>query len=242
MNRFIRVANVPMEADTETSSQDDLQETPQVQDVVRKQIWTYENTVKLIAAVESNYDLLSHPEKRKTAWSDISNILIIQNVKMTSSECYKKWMNLLRTYKIVKDNKKKTGHGPVRFNFFSHMDEFLGSRLTNSSPHSIDVAGPCAGPSNIEPEEHQSFENETTKEIVNPNEATIIKRTKNATIDYFKAKKQYLERRQKMLEERRREEKAEREAKLRLMERKLELEERKVRALEEFVKLEKKRK
>ncbi|VEN54142.1 unnamed protein product [Callosobruchus maculatus] len=51
----------------------------------------------------------------------------------------KKWENLGRTYKNTKDKKNKSGRYPVRFVYFERMDELLGNKPSNCSPHTFDV-------------------------------------------------------------------------------------------------------
>lgn len=49
-------------------------------EVIPKRLWTYEETVALISAVESHKDHLHHPTKRRHVWTNISNILLSQNI------------------------------------------------------------------------------------------------------------------------------------------------------------------
>lgn len=65
--------------------------------------------------------------------------LITLFLQADGPHCHKKWLNLLRSYKSCKDNQKKSGRGPTRFNFYVIMDAFLGKEPSNSSPHSINV-------------------------------------------------------------------------------------------------------
>lgn len=53
--------------------------------------------------------------------------------------CKKKWLNLVRTYKNVKDVKSKTGRGPVKFTFYDRLDELLGDSPSNANLHSLDI-------------------------------------------------------------------------------------------------------
>ncbi|GLV38145.1 hypothetical protein CBL_10112 [Carabus blaptoides fortunei] len=80
----------------------------------------------------------------------------------------KKWQNLLCSYKTCKDNKKKSGKGPMRFEIFNKMDELLEYQPNISSPHSINSI--VGGPENpIEQHEYVA----TNKQIVTTPTSTL---------------------------------------------------------------------
>lgn len=56
----------------------------------------------------------------------------------TALQCHTKWRNLLRSYRICKDNIGKTGMGPTKFNVFEKMDDILGKKPTNNCAHTVE--------------------------------------------------------------------------------------------------------
>ncbi|CAH0562923.1 unnamed protein product [Brassicogethes aeneus] len=148
---------------------------------------------------QSNYLTVSKPltkttiQKKENFWNLIATELESLKTNMTSTGCLKKWQNLLRTYKVCKDAKSKTGRGPTRFNFFEKMDGFLGSQPNNSSPHSIDVQL-LGEASTSQADEIEKENNPPINEVVNSQ-----KWRKNATLEFelfFPEKKLYLERKE----------------------------------------------
>jgi len=124
---------------TDFNSNENVDGENMIPECSEKFTWGYNDTLVLISAVESHYEELNHPKKRKYAWENISNELLSQNILVSKPACSKKWQNILRTYKSCKDSKKQTGRGSTRFLFYDKMDEFLRQKPNNSSPHSIDV-------------------------------------------------------------------------------------------------------
>lgn len=100
--------------------------------------WTIEETMALINAYEHFSDMLSHAKKRKHVWEIIANEVVSLGVSKSAEKCEVKWRNLIRTYKAIKDNKKTTGRGAIRFQFYDKMDEILGEKPTMSCTHTID--------------------------------------------------------------------------------------------------------
>lgn len=43
-----------------------------------KKAWSYDETIALISAIESRYDEMHHPKKKKHFWENISNDLLSQ--------------------------------------------------------------------------------------------------------------------------------------------------------------------
>lgn len=115
-----------------------LGESGQLQE---RHFWTYDETKHLIACVGSHYEELQHqnPKTKKKGWENIANDLLSLKITVTVTEIKKKWGNLVQSYNKSKDIKKKTGRGPSRFNFFNEIDDVLGNKPSNSSPHSFDI-------------------------------------------------------------------------------------------------------
>lgn len=145
---------------------------------------------------------------------------------MSPAQCSKKWQNLLRTYKIGKNNKKLTGHGSITFNFFHQMDNFLGSQASNCSPHSIDEQTITVSAESESNQTEEASLDESNYENINPNSQNEIvqrngmnnenniplKRRTNPQLDYFKAKS-YLEMLQQELKSRQEKENIDKEKK-----------------------------
>ncbi|KAI4468017.1 hypothetical protein MML48_2g00001852 [Holotrichia oblita] len=87
--------------------------------------WTTEEKLALISAYEHFSDRLSHGRKRKHVWEMIANELLSLGITKSAEKCEMKWRNLIRTYKAIKDNKKSTGRGAIRFQFYNELDEIL---------------------------------------------------------------------------------------------------------------------
>lgn len=66
--------------------------------------------------METHTEDLHHPKKKKYVFENVSNDLLSSGVQVTSQQCQIKWKSLVRSYKICKDNKTKTGRGPTKFN------------------------------------------------------------------------------------------------------------------------------
>ncbi|VEN44007.1 unnamed protein product [Callosobruchus maculatus] len=186
--------------------------------------WQHHETLALISAVEERYEDLYHPKKRRTFWDVISETLSGDRINFDGKKCKKKWENLVRTYKNTKDKKNKSGRCPVRFVYFERMDELLGDKPSNCSPHTFDV-GASTSRQTQEPEApalaDQSLENVARQENIE----TRKKPKRNISLQYVEVKKTYYDRKATAYEEYTRK-------KLEIMERKVILEERKVKALE----------
>lgn len=106
----------------------------------RRYNWTYDETLLLIKSYASHEDERSHPKLRQHMWDNIVNDMISHGYNSTKELCTAKWSNLQRSYKHAKDlsrNQTKTGRAPTKFLFFDVMDEFLGNKPSNSSPHTM---------------------------------------------------------------------------------------------------------
>lgn len=59
--------------------------------------WSYDHTLTFISAVESHYDDMHHPRKRKNFWNMISEELISQNIEVNQFTILKKLFNNLKS-------------------------------------------------------------------------------------------------------------------------------------------------
>lgn len=68
---------------------------------------------------------------KKETWVLVTEILQGDGIMKDVDECKRKWNNLIRTYRSVKDNQNKTGRAPLKFEYFDAIDEILGNRDSN---------------------------------------------------------------------------------------------------------------
>ncbi|KAK9752651.1 Myb/SANT-like DNA-binding domain [Popillia japonica] len=101
--------------------------------------WTTKETLALISAYEQLSDRLSHARKRKHVWELIAHELLSLGITKSVEKCEMKWRNLINTYKPIKDNKKSTGRGAIRFQFYNKLDEILGDKLAMTCKHATDT-------------------------------------------------------------------------------------------------------
>lgn len=72
-------------------------------------------------------------------WDNIAND-ISHGHDVNKKLCYTRWTNLLKSYKLAKDQihgNKKTGQAPSKFIFYDVMDELLGEKPSNSSSQTL---------------------------------------------------------------------------------------------------------
>lgn len=67
----------------------------------------------------------------------VSNYLLSLNIVKDAKTCRTKWHHLAKSYRIIKDNKRRTGRGRIKFAFFNEMDEILGLRRSNGGADTI---------------------------------------------------------------------------------------------------------
>lgn len=137
--------------------------------------------------------------------------------------------------------KQKTGRGPTRFLFYDRLDELLGDKPNNSSPHSIDVAtssvsktSSTGGTDSMKEAEDSDnkVSNSTKRKRSNPS-ADLLTVKK----DYYLKKQCVLEKKQKDVENYLQETIKLKREKLDLYKKKVEVEERKVNAIEHIWKM-----
>ncbi|GLV36742.1 hypothetical protein CBL_02423 [Carabus blaptoides fortunei] len=170
---------------------------------------TDEVLVILINSVEAHYDELSHPINRKHVWKNVCNDLVSQNIEVTPLMCSKKWQNLVRSYKVCKNIKNKSGRGPVRFQFYDTLDNLLGRKPN------------CARADNIPAK--SNVQNEETEES---SENPVTKRKCSFRKEFLMKKAQWKKHKLENYEQ-----------KINLKKMQLEIKERKVKALEALVQL-----
>ncbi|KAI4463728.1 myb/sant-like dna-binding domain [Holotrichia oblita] len=90
--------------------------------------------------------------------------------------CKKKWQNLVRTYKSTKDIRSRTGRGPVKFSFYSRLDDILGDLPSNASPHLLDT-------DNIESQDSQFQSSNVNGDPASPSISNTINITEVSDAD-----------------------------------------------------------
>ncbi|KAK9738600.1 hypothetical protein QE152_g9762 [Popillia japonica] len=163
-----------------------------------KSFWSYNKTVSLIHAVEAHYDELNHAKKRNHMWDNVSNEL------------------------VSLDNRKATGRGTMKFQFFEAMDGFMGGKPNINSPHAVNVSSFIDNNQNVPADKEDDTESSATDgNAENNNEIMSTSRQLAKKNKYPTIKAQYLQ------------------GKIEYKKQKLLLQERKVNALEELVALRK---
>ncbi|CAG9772090.1 unnamed protein product [Ceutorhynchus assimilis] len=94
--------------------------------------------------------MISHMQKKKHVWDIIAEKMNSYNYNRSASKIERKWINLLRVYRSIKDNKgpKKTGRGSQNYKFFDDLDEILGDKPSNNNRLCVEV-GINRDPTNI---------------------------------------------------------------------------------------------
>lgn len=100
-------------------------------------IWDSVATLALISSYKQYQPVFKNPKQKHLGWQMVSADLQSVNIEKGVNDCRIKWSNIVRTYKIVKDNKKKTGAGSMRFAYFNEIDEILGEKISNRGGHTL---------------------------------------------------------------------------------------------------------
>jgi hypothetical protein len=229
-----RAVNTRTVSTVETQEVDTVPLTPIVENqeenqkqTEEKRQWAFDETKALIAAVDAHYEDMHHVKKRKTFWGIIAQQLQSQKVNFSEESCKKKWANLLRTYKAIKDCKKKTGRGAgARFLFYEDIDNIVGNSPTNASPHSVNISceigqeGATASASEASSSSSTNFISESCTSQLGRQKRL----SPNAS--YIQFKKRFYETKQKYMQEKQ-------DGLKRLMESQIEIQRKKVNLLEE---------
>ncbi|CAH1114763.1 unnamed protein product [Psylliodes chrysocephalus] len=226
--------------DERNVEQDEYNEIPNKK---KTHIWAYTDIVILIDSVSSHYEEIKHnnPKIKKKGWKNILNDLLSANVSLTIADIKKKWSNPVQSYNKAKDIHNKSGGTPSRFNFFEKIDDILGDKANNCSPHSFDsgnISESVIRFSEEPPQESQSISDDQSIQTDGcaslPSVRQLRKRNTPAA-QYLLIKKRYLNNKEDLLERRQ-----ERQRKLELLSERNIIEARKAKALEDLVELKRK--
>ncbi|KAI4459519.1 myb/sant-like dna-binding domain [Holotrichia oblita] len=118
-------------------------------------------------------------------------------VNRSVEKCQRKWINLTRVYRSIKDSSKKTGRGRTSYKYFDLLDEILGNKPSNSKDTYVLDFGASSSTTTgdviKDPIELDSNENINTSEGISVEDGPPRKkRNKNYTQEYFKEKVKYL--------------------------------------------------
>lgn len=106
-----------------------------------KGTWQYDDIICLINSMQNHMDDLHHVKRKKHVFENVSNALLSNGYVATPDQCHVKWKSLLRSYKLCKENRNRTGKSPSKFNFFNQMDQILGEQPTNTCTRVLERSG-----------------------------------------------------------------------------------------------------
>ncbi|KAB0803368.1 hypothetical protein PPYR_00338 [Photinus pyralis] len=92
--------------------------------------WSDAETLLLISLYHENKDAFTNAKKRKHVWEIIAEQMSAHNYFRKPEKLERKWTNLLRVYRSIKDNKgpKKSGRGAQHYKYYNHIDEIIGDK------------------------------------------------------------------------------------------------------------------
>ncbi|KAK4877206.1 hypothetical protein RN001_009712 [Aquatica leii] len=110
-----------------------------------KIFWSDAETTLLISLYNDHKDAFTNTKKkRKQIWDIIAEQMAAHNYFRNPEKLERKWTNLLRVYRSIKDNKspKKSGRGALHYKYFDLIDEIMGDKPSNTAaPRSVINAG-----------------------------------------------------------------------------------------------------
>ncbi|KAL1489120.1 hypothetical protein ABEB36_011086 [Hypothenemus hampei] len=90
--------------------------------------WAPHQVLLLIRLVEENFDNFNTQVKKKIWVLIAEKMSLILNKKITHEQIDNKWKGLKKTYKKIKDENKRSGNAPLKWEFFNVMDSFMKKR------------------------------------------------------------------------------------------------------------------
>lgn len=159
----------------------------------------------------------------------VSNHLRSLNIKKSLKECRIKWHSLVKSYRILKLNKKHSGK-QIKFNYFVEMDDILGSTKMYAGKNEINETKKVNDVIETNGSSNEAHEKDTREDIfqeeVKENTSDDIKKDEiNYEEEYYKRKIEEIDKKKDF-----------REKILKIEEQKLELERAKLRlATEKFL-------
>ncbi|XP_071139839.1 uncharacterized protein [Mytilus edulis] len=89
-------------------------------------IWTKSNTLLLIEEYRANKNKMEKGIlRKKVVWEKIAKMLCSKGFSVNGDQVNGKWKTLMRGYKSVKDNNKKSGAGKKSYEFEEVLDELF---------------------------------------------------------------------------------------------------------------------
>ncbi len=80
--------------------------------------------------------------QKKQFWTEIAQKLTEQfNLQFDQAKVARKWATLQDAFKKIKDNNKSTGRGVIKFEFYTEMEELIGSNHDVDFPVIGDATG-----------------------------------------------------------------------------------------------------
>ncbi|KAI4468032.1 multifunctional protein ade2 [Holotrichia oblita] len=163
----------------------------------KSDFWSENETKLLINTYADHIEDMQHAQRKKHVWSIIAEQLASLGVNRSVEKCQRKWINLTRVYRSIKDSSKKTGRGRTSYKYFDLLDEILGNKPSNSKDTYVLDFGASSSTTTgdviKDPIELDSNENINTSEGISVEDGPPRKkRNKNYTQEYFKEKVKYL--------------------------------------------------
>ncbi|KAL1491697.1 hypothetical protein ABEB36_012256 [Hypothenemus hampei] len=143
-------------------------------------------------------------------WDIIAEKMQSQGYNRSAQKCQRKWINMTRTYRSVKDNRgpKSSGRGKATYKYFESLDDILGVCPSNST-ETFTVSMGCSyeniesqnidqmelnetNENSVEQEEVQrenlNVQNENTVPNLTVSNNNLKRKRKNYTQEYYKAR------------------------------------------------------
>lgn len=221
-----------------------------------KDSWSKNEALALINFFKSRNEEINLAKNRRDVWENISNDLLSIDVTKSAKCCEVKWKNMVRTYRSVKENNKKSRRRISRFLFLNEMDEVIGNQPSSSCKSGASKITENNTSIKIEniaeeieiPYPESSISDDDSLDPLNSDisncEKPVTQKRKlaNVWIDFFELEKEallkkneYYQKKIEIIKEERKKTEEREERKLRLKERQLDIEERKVKALEAYL-------
>lgn len=169
------------------------------------EIWNENETKLLINLYGEHVDDFKHAKKKKHVWVIISEKMSSKGIHKSAEKCQRKWINLTRVYRSVKDNSgpRKTGRGRIFYRYFNALDEILGQRPSNSiDTYIFDAGASTSLTQETDEEPHPSTvsgsENNVQEQKDEDSANMTARKRKNYIQEYFKKKLENGEREREM--------------------------------------------
>ncbi|KAJ8922011.1 hypothetical protein NQ315_008650 [Exocentrus adspersus] len=99
-----------------------------------REIWSQQETLKLITVYKKYQNAFKEHKVQKVVWAMIAAELSQYSIFKSPAKCAKKWMNMLRTYKIAIEKPNQ----PTRFQFYQEMKDIINNTEASVSDSELD--------------------------------------------------------------------------------------------------------